>query len=451
MSVGKSESLLRRDARAFCNKSNQRTIWEARRDERRTNQQLERELRHIERSKSYRERELDRDQVKFLNNFVEIFQRQCDIVAQRKSHVVDVETVHRDEHEDETSQYDTYDEYLDGSGQETMTITTLDQVTTEAASGVQEKAEENPEILLVAQMNRRKLRIHRDSLLPIIYSPCPSEDDSAPKFSSRPNSPRPRVISPSEAHFNMSDQGSEALKSDEKVMSERTSPEQDSPRSAANPSSPRDIKVNISAPVLRRRQLSPLNRFKIPESHFRAESPSSKNSTVFVYDVPDLGGSVRGDRIYRRGRKPLPPTFKSKLRSSKMGHRNQQDSQKKGRDSGAGGGGAAPMDEMALNTKFMLEFEEASRNALDPYASGTDIESIRKQFLVNTLAKKLKISALRSGHFAELDDIRKKIERRRKCVEEILEAKRKTRRIAREKEMKENGEDDTESNHHQNE
>ncbi|XP_063966490.1 uncharacterized protein LOC129278113 [Lytechinus pictus] len=448
MSVGKSESLLRRDARAFCNKSNQRTIWEARRDERRTNQQLERELRHIERSKSYRERELDRDQVKFLNNFVEIFQRQCDIVAQRKSHPVDVETIHRDEHEDEPSQYDTYDEYLDG-GPDTMTITTSDQATTEAAtSGVQDKSEENPEILLVAEMNRRKLRLHRDSLLPIIYSPCPSED-STPKYSSRPNSPRPLVISPSEAHFSMSDQDSEAKKSEEKIISERTSPDHDSPRSAANRSPPRDIKVNVSAPVYRRR-LSPLNRFKIPESHFRAESPSSKNSTIFVNDVPDLGGSVRGDRIHRRGRKPLPPTYKSKLRSSKMGHRSLLDSQKKRRGSTAEGNDGAPMDEMALNTKFMLEFEEASRNALDPYASGVDIESIRKQFLVNTLAKKLKISALRSGHFAELDDIRKKIERRRKCVEEILEAKRKARMIAKAKEMKENGEDDTETNQEQN-
>ncbi|XP_072176633.1 uncharacterized protein [Diadema setosum] len=416
MSVGKSESLLRRDARAFCNKRHQRTIWEARRDERRTNQQLERELRLLERSRAYRERELDRDQVTFLNSFVDIFQRQCDIVAERKAQAVDMEPLNEDQEVDsvdvDDSQCDT--QYED---QETYTATTSENG----------KGDDNSEITAVAQLNKKGLLLHRDSLLPIIYTPSLSEE-SALKYSSRPNSPRPVVTSPSELG-EMTDEKSAHAENHIEQSSPRTdSPEEASTRSAS-PSPPRKVQLNVSAPVYRRR-LSPISRFKIPESHFRADSPSSKNSTIYVNDVPDLGESVRGMRMRRRTRIP-PQIAQTKVKTSGGNRKSRQESRQKKHPGAAdeSENGVAAQESM-LNTKFMLEFEEASRNALDPYATGADIENIRKQFLVNTLAKKLKISALRSGHFAELDDIRKKIERRRKCVEEILQAKRKNRLAA---------------------
>ncbi|XP_071493743.1 uncharacterized protein [Diadema antillarum] len=415
MSVGKSESLLRRDARAFCNKRHQRTIWEARRDERRTNQQLERELRLLERSRAYRERELDRDQVTFLNSFVDIFQRQCDIVAERKAQVVDMEPSNEDQEVDsvdaDDSQCDTQFE-----DQETYTVTTSENG----------KGDDNSEITAVAQLNKKGLLMHRDSLLPIIYTPSLSEE-SALKYSSRPNSPRPVVTSPSE--LGEMTQESAHVENHIEQPSPRTGSPEEASITSASPSPPRKVQLNVSAPVYRRR-LSPISRFKIPESHFRADSPSSKNSTIYVSDVPDLGESVRGMRMRRRTRIP-PQIAQTNVKTSGGNRKSRQESRQKKHPGAAdeSENGVAAQESM-LNTKFMLEFEEASRNALDPYATGTDIENIRKQFLVNTLAKKLKISALRSGHFAELDDIRKKIERRRKCVEEILQAKRKNRLAA---------------------
>ena len=426
MSVSKSESLLRRDARAFCNKRHQRTIWEARRNERRTNQQLERELRHLERSRSYRERELDRDQVAYLNNFVEIFQKQCDIVAQRKSQAVDIDlSIWKSESgvDDDASQYDgKYEYYSSGYGQDTMTVTTSDQLMTEQ-SGMHEKVRENQEIPAVEPLKRTLL--HRDaSILPIIDSPSAS-GRSSPKFSSHPNSPWPTILTPSEGSVYACQQDAGDIHHttlDQKTMKTIES-DQDSPRSLAQGSEKR-VKAVVAAPVHRRR-LSPLGRDKIAESHFRAESPSSKNSTIYVSDMPDLGGSLRDVRFRRRAK--LPPTSKAKLKATGGTGRNSTRESQRRQDRGMQGDQGMAAEEATLNTKFMMEFEEASKNAMDPCATGADIETIRKQFLVNTLAKKLKISALRSGHFAELDDIRKKIERRRKCVEGILEQKRKER------------------------
>lgn len=82
-STAKSECLLRRDARLYCQKRNQRIMWQTWRDERRSNDSLERELKHLERSRSLKSRAMDREQGRFLESLVDIFQRQCDIASDR--------------------------------------------------------------------------------------------------------------------------------------------------------------------------------------------------------------------------------------------------------------------------------------------------------------------------------------------------------------------------------
>ncbi|XP_022089055.1 uncharacterized protein LOC110978395 [Acanthaster planci] len=81
--VAKSESLVHRDARLYCRRRHQKTMGKCAREERQSDALLARKLRHIQKSKAYREKELDREQEKCLTDLVAIFDRQCQIATTR--------------------------------------------------------------------------------------------------------------------------------------------------------------------------------------------------------------------------------------------------------------------------------------------------------------------------------------------------------------------------------
>ena len=81
--VAKSEALIYKDARQYCQRRHQKTMGKCAREERQNDALLSRQLRHIQKSKSYRERELDREQEKCLTDLVTIFDRQCQIATTR--------------------------------------------------------------------------------------------------------------------------------------------------------------------------------------------------------------------------------------------------------------------------------------------------------------------------------------------------------------------------------
>ncbi|XP_038045655.1 uncharacterized protein LOC119720164 [Patiria miniata] len=82
--TAKSESLrTHRDARQYCQRRHQKTMGKCAREERQSDALLARQLRHIQKSRAYREKELDREQEKCLTDLVAIFDRQCQIATTR--------------------------------------------------------------------------------------------------------------------------------------------------------------------------------------------------------------------------------------------------------------------------------------------------------------------------------------------------------------------------------
>ncbi|XP_072016185.1 uncharacterized protein [Amphiura filiformis] len=79
--TSKSESLLYKDARSYCARRHMNTMWKSMRVDRRFDALRDKELHHLEKSRSYRARELDQEQELFLENLTNLFERQCEIAA----------------------------------------------------------------------------------------------------------------------------------------------------------------------------------------------------------------------------------------------------------------------------------------------------------------------------------------------------------------------------------
>ena len=79
--VSKGESLLYKDARSYCARRHMNTMWKSMRVDRRFESLLDKQVYHIDKARSYRSRELDQEQELFLENLTSLFERQCEIAA----------------------------------------------------------------------------------------------------------------------------------------------------------------------------------------------------------------------------------------------------------------------------------------------------------------------------------------------------------------------------------
>ncbi|KAJ8039547.1 hypothetical protein HOLleu_17302 [Holothuria leucospilota] len=301
-STSRSESLLRRDARLYCQKRNQRILWQTWRDERRSNDSLQRELKYLERSRLVKSRAMDREQGRFLENLVDIFQRQCDIASDR----------------------------LDRSMRDTS---------------------DNKELVL---RNFENPALHFKEIVPL---PAIAEGCEG-------------IIENDDGINKMDCQVNEDL---EKDFANLTVKEQEKEGNEEN-----ENKI-------------------LPHSLTSQENYTHLSQRrALMHTAPPLGRK----RMQSRGR------FGRNLVSSD---------------------GALQTTKPETYTKHnRVKSEERPRtfHALRRIANlsrqrNPEVENFRRQFLVNALSKQLHISAMRSQNFAEHDDIRKKIERKKQCLTKL--------------------------------
>lgn len=316
-STSKSECLLRRDARLYCQKRNQRILWQTWRDERRSNDSLDRELKYLERSRSLKSRAMDREQGRFLESLVDIFQRQCDIASDR------LERNQSLKNETQTS----VDSELKNNNVPTY------------------------------------LTYEKNCVLPAI-----EENVEVTSLEKTPN-----IDNLSSRLGNEATTSSKAIMPDEsgvKLQSVEITPCKDETYSVANRSA-----FTHTAP--------PLRRAPNYSGHYDRKLVSADGVTVPQnrFDILSVHREAKSAGIDKKmTSEPRPRTFYSLKRMANLSRQRNR-----------------------------------------------EVENFRRQFLVNALAKQLHISAMRSQNFAENDDIRKKIERKKRCLSELKRDKHEFR------------------------
>ncbi|XP_077986886.1 uncharacterized protein LOC144441204 [Glandiceps talaboti] len=76
-------SLVRRDVEGYYRKQLLRTAQLQFRSNKRHNNELKREIRHLERGKRIRERELDQEETRYLDKLISLFQKRCEIALEK--------------------------------------------------------------------------------------------------------------------------------------------------------------------------------------------------------------------------------------------------------------------------------------------------------------------------------------------------------------------------------
>ena len=399
--VSKGESLLYKDARSYCARRHMNTMWKSMRVDRRFESLLDKEVYHLDKARSYRSRELDQEQELFLENLTSLFERQCEIAAGKLELEIAEQLL--------KNQKSSADARLRGSRRKSLKrmksfTVPIHNVMTESEVHVVPGCEhERRDKSTLGESYRVSSaqsfgRHSRQQFVRGFEDPNDGRksaccgQDAAPDDNDLRKKNRARVSQIFQTEDQTDHAPSRMSAHESKLIEPLRRPSSRKKSASSRPGADRQQAVSWGKPTS-----------KVPGSH-----PVGQNAMTTESRKP--AWSRHRDNVF--GRQPYKPL------------------------SATGGGRCSkceptiaweivPRNKRINKPKTASSKLQSTRFQPGQREKTVDEETLfRKQFLACAMSRFLPISALRGASFGEHDDVRKKMEGRRRCLEELKERHR---------------------------